>query len=123
MTVTPGTQSAKDRSVKPFAKALDDILNLRKREQGLSLEEVGRRAHMDHSYISHMRSGGRQLPPPATLRVLAAALDIEPQYFIEYRQMEKLARQYAGSREPTDTHWAMARMEVLADQAAGWSNG
>lgn len=104
--------------MKPFPQALEDILTRRKAE-GLTLQEIGRRANIDHSYIVKMRQGDKPIPPRSTLVSLSYALGVEPEYFTEYRQMALIVRGLAGEKEPTDRHWAVARMQVLLDRAEG----
>jgi len=46
------------------------------------LDETGR--GMNHTYISAVLNG-RESPSPRSLELLARALDIDPEFFIEYR--------------------------------------
>ena len=46
------------------------------------LDEAGK--GMNHTYISAVLNG-REIPSPRSLELIARALDIDPEFFIEYR--------------------------------------
>ena len=103
--------------MKSFNAALDDLLRRRKTEIGLTHEQVGEAAHINHSYVSRLRHGEKPTPPHTTIEQLASALGVEPEYFKAYRDMKRVAISLAApGREPTAVQWAAARMAVLATQ-------
>ena len=64
----------------PFREALTDL----KRRRCLSYRQLAYLTGLSPGYLSHLCKGNR-LPHEGTLRVLAHALRVRPEYFREYR--------------------------------------
>lgn len=94
------------RSTRPLRNSLKDLLT----ERGLSQTELWAAADLSPAVVSRYLSGerGRVLNARSmvTLEKLAAALEIDPDFFLEYRQA-RVARMAAealaeGIMEPED---------------------
>ena len=72
------------RTKKPFVEELPRLLE----ERGMSLRGLGREAGVSGAYLSSLLRGvARTKAPSADLvRRVAHALDLPPDYFVEYRE-------------------------------------
>ncbi len=73
-----------DYSNKCFGKALEEIIN----KKNIKLRSLAHKTNLDYSYFSKLKK--RHNPPPQeTIELISKGLDINPEYFFEYR-LEKL---------------------------------
>ena len=64
-------------------------------ESGVTYRELAARTGLSAGYLNHLVHGNRPVPSDDLMRVLASALDVEPEHFREYRLRvitEKLER-------------------------------
>ncbi|MDD3776722.1 MAG: helix-turn-helix transcriptional regulator [Actinomycetota bacterium] len=67
-------------STKPFGQALYEQINAKK----IKLRSLAKKTNLNYSYFSKLKH--KQNPPPVeTMEIIAAGLEIEPEYFFEYR--------------------------------------
>lgn len=81
------------------------------------LDETGK--GMNHTYISAVLNG-RESPSPRSLELIARALDISPEFFIEYR-IEKLRE--AINPRVVGIEVAARRFADLSGESASLRNG
>jgi transcriptional regulator with XRE-family HTH domain len=105
---------------RPFAKALSEL----KHERGLSFrglhhatrEADPSRVGLSAGHLSRLRSGTDR-PSPAAIAVIAAALEIAPRYFAEYRLAQ--ARALFDERAPGGLRAALGNLQSIADRLPG----
>jgi len=68
-------------SEKPFGEALTQLMD----EQGVTYRELAARTDLSAGYLNHIVHGNRPVPSDDIVAKLAAALDVEPEHFREYR--------------------------------------
>jgi transcriptional regulator with XRE-family HTH domain len=68
-------------SAEPFGVAIERLMN----ESGLTYRGLAARTELSAGYLNHLVHGNRPVPSNAVIDRLAAALDIEPDHFREYR--------------------------------------
>jgi len=74
-------------SNKYFGQALKEIIEKKK----IKLRSLANKTNLNYSYFSKLKK--RKHPPPEnTIEIIAAGLNISPEYFLEYRihKVEKL---------------------------------
>lgn len=77
-------KDAKDvpNAVDPFPNALRRLLELRK----MSYRRLATRTRLSAGYLNHLACGTRTVPSNQVIKILAKALRVKPEYFLEYRQ-------------------------------------
>jgi len=68
-------------SRKPFPVALKVAMA----ERRLSYRQLAYKTQLSAGYLNHLTKGTRPVPADAVIGVIAAALVLEPDYFLEYR--------------------------------------
>ena len=68
-------------SAEPFGVAIERLMN----ESGLTYRGLAARTELSAGYLNHLVHGNRPVPSNALIDRLAEALEIEPDYFREYR--------------------------------------
>lgn len=90
-----------ERAMKPISEALDELLS----ERGMTQTDLWAAAGISSSTLSMYLSGKRGTTidwrGAETVEKIAAALDVSPAYFLEYRswQVREIARKYPGLAE------------------------
>lgn len=69
-------------TTRPFADALRELMELRR----ISYRRLATRTKLSAGYLNHLSCGTRPVPSDAIIKVIARALRVRPEHFIEYRQ-------------------------------------
>jgi transcriptional regulator with XRE-family HTH domain len=100
-------------SEEPFRDAVAGLLL----ERGWTQRELAAAVGVDPAHVSRLlRRGSRVRATPQLLARVARALDVEPQFFVEYREWCVLE---AVRRNPSLRERLFARMVARAQQSAG----
>lgn len=65
----------------PFGPAVERLMN----ETGVTYRALAAKTGLSAGYLNHLVHGNRPVPSNDVVRTLAAALDVEPEHFREYR--------------------------------------
>jgi transcriptional regulator with XRE-family HTH domain len=68
-------------SSEPFGTAIERLMN----ETGITYRGLAAKTDLSAGYLNHLVHGNRPVPSNALIDRLAEALEIEPDYFREYR--------------------------------------
>lgn len=68
-------------SSEPFGTAIERLMN----ETGITYRGLAAKTDLSAGYLNHLVHGNRPVPSNALIDRLADALEIEPDYFKEYR--------------------------------------
>ena len=76
-------------SNKSFGTALKEIIE----EKKIKLRSLANRTNLNYSYFSKLKKR-KNRPPISTMEIIAAGLNIPPEYFLEYRiyKIEKILK-------------------------------
>ncbi len=64
-----------------FGPAVERLMN----ETGVTYRALAAKTDLSAGYLNHLVHGNRPVPSNDVVEVLARALDVEPEYFREYR--------------------------------------
>ena len=84
---TASKAQAKSRAAKnqtasePFGPAIEKLMS----EKGVSYRSMAEKTGLSAGYLNHLVHGNRPVPSNDVINRLAEALDVEPEYFREYR--------------------------------------
>ena len=79
-------------SQRRFPEALKDLMQ----ERRLSYRQLAYKTRLSAGYLNHLTKGTRPVPSDPVIQIIAAALRVDPGYFLEYR-----LRQVAGVLDDT----------------------
>jgi transcriptional regulator with XRE-family HTH domain len=79
MYTTPITKNRYSQA--RFAAALKGLMD----ERRLSYRQLAYKTKLSAGYLNHLTKGTRPVPADAVIAVIAEALRVEPDYFVEYR--------------------------------------
>jgi transcriptional regulator with XRE-family HTH domain len=65
----------------PFGETLERLMT----EGGVTYRALAQKTKLSAGYLNHLVHGNRPVPSSEIVHTLAAALDIEPEHFREYR--------------------------------------
>jgi len=65
----------------PFGAAVERLMD----ETGLTYRALAAKTGLSAGYLNHLVHGNRPVPSNDVIEALAAALDVEPEHFREYR--------------------------------------
>ena len=65
----------------PFGETLDRLMT----ENGATYRALASKTKLSAGYLNHLVHGNRPVPSNEIVKALAAALDVEPEHFREYR--------------------------------------
>ena len=68
-------------STEPFGPSVERLMN----EQGVTYRGLADRSGLSAGYLHHLVHGNRPVPSNGVIARLAAALEVEPEHFREYR--------------------------------------
>ena len=68
-------------TTEPFGPAVERLMN----ESGVTYRALAAKTGLSAGYLNHLVHGNRPVPSNDVVRTLADALDVEPEYFREYR--------------------------------------
>lgn len=85
-----------------FPKALKGLME----ERHLSYRQLAYKTQLSAGYLNHLTKGTRPVPADPVIAVIARALCVEPDYFLEYR-LRQVARVLARTPELTDRLFAV----------------
>ena len=68
-------------ATEPFGPAVERLMN----ESGVTYRALAAKTGLSAGYLNHLVHGNRPVPSNDVVRTLAAALDVEPEYFREFR--------------------------------------
>jgi transcriptional regulator with XRE-family HTH domain len=68
-------------SSEPFGDAIERLMN----ESGVTYRGLAAKTDLSAGYLNHLVHGNRPVPSNDVIERLAGALDVEPEYFREYR--------------------------------------
>ena len=68
-------------ATEPFGPAGERLMN----ESGVTYRALAAKTGLSAGYLNHLVHGNRPVPSNDVVRTLAAALDVEPEYFREFR--------------------------------------
>jgi transcriptional regulator with XRE-family HTH domain len=68
-------------ATEPFGPAVERLMN----ESGVTYRALAAKTGLSAGYLNHLVHGNRPVPSNDVVRTLAEALDVEPEYFREYR--------------------------------------
>jgi transcriptional regulator with XRE-family HTH domain len=98
MACTLMTEIAKDRTTQlRFPLALKGLME----ERRLSYRQLAYKTQLSAGYLNHLTKGTRPVPSDPVIAVIARALCVTPDYFLEYR-LRQVARVLAGVPELAD---------------------
>lgn len=106
------SQVARDRFTRePFPQALRGLMD----ERRLSYRQLAYKTKLSAGYLNHLTKGTRPVPSDEVIAVIAEALCVTPEYFLEYR-LRQVARAVAADPELADTlHGVLVRHTPLDD--------
>jgi transcriptional regulator with XRE-family HTH domain len=65
----------------PFGQAVERLMN----ESGVTYRALAAKTGLSAGYLNHLVHGNRPVPSNDVVELLAGCLDVEPEYFREYR--------------------------------------
>jgi transcriptional regulator with XRE-family HTH domain len=65
----------------PFGGAVERLMN----ETGVTYRALAAKTDLSAGYLNHLVHGNRPVPSNDVVETLATALDVDPEYFREYR--------------------------------------
>jgi transcriptional regulator with XRE-family HTH domain len=65
----------------PFGEAVERLMN----ETGVTYRALAAKTGLSAGYLNHLVHGNRPVPSNEVVETLAKSLDVEPEYFREYR--------------------------------------
>jgi transcriptional regulator with XRE-family HTH domain len=68
-------------SAEPFGTAVERLMN----DSGTTYRGLGATTSLSAGYLNHLVHGNRPVPSNEVIERIAAALDVEPEHFREYR--------------------------------------
>jgi transcriptional regulator with XRE-family HTH domain len=68
-------------ATEPFGPAVERLMN----ESGVTYRALAGKTGLSAGYLNHLVHGNRPVPSNDVVGTLAAALDVEPEYFREFR--------------------------------------
>jgi transcriptional regulator with XRE-family HTH domain len=68
-------------SEEPFGATVERLMN----ERGITYRRLAELTELSAGYLNHLVHGNRPVPSNDVVERLAAALDVEPEHFREYR--------------------------------------
>jgi transcriptional regulator with XRE-family HTH domain len=68
-------------SSEPFGVAVERLMD----ENGITYRALAAKTGLSAGYLNHLVHGNRPVPSNDVVRTLAQALDVDPEYFREYR--------------------------------------
>jgi len=68
-------------ATEPFGPAVERLMN----ESGVTYRALAAKTGLSAGYLNHLVHGNRPVPSNDVVRTLASALDVEPEYFREFR--------------------------------------
>jgi len=107
------SQVARDRVTRqPFPQALKGLMD----ERHLSYRQLAYKTKLSAGYLNHLTKGTRPVPSDDVIAVIAEALCVTPEYFLEYR-LRQVARAVAADPELADTlHGVLVRRQPLDEE-------
>jgi transcriptional regulator with XRE-family HTH domain len=98
MNVAMMTPITRDRTTQHrFPTALKGLME----ERHLSYRQLAYKTQLSAGYLNHLTKGTRPVPSDPVIAVIARALCVEPDFFLEYR-LRQVARVLARAPELTD---------------------
>jgi len=98
MNVAVMTPIAHDRTTQHrFPRALKGLME----ERHLSYRQLAYKTQLSAGYLNHLTKGTRPVPSDPVIAVIARALCVDPDYFLEFR-LRQVARVLARAPELTD---------------------
>ncbi len=64
-----------------FGRTVEQLMD----EQGVTYRQLAARTGLSAGYLNHLVHGNRPVPSNEVVETLAAALEVEPEHFREYR--------------------------------------
>jgi transcriptional regulator with XRE-family HTH domain len=89
--------------------ALSELLSTR----GLTYQQLASKTGLSAGYLNHLAKGTRLAPPDPALRLIARALRVEPEFFLEYRQ-RRLTDLLERDARLVDALYALLVLKVAA---------
>ena len=68
-------------AAEPFGPAVERLMN----DSGITYRALAAKTGLSAGYLNHLVHGNRPVPSNEVVRTLADALDVEPEYFREFR--------------------------------------
>jgi transcriptional regulator with XRE-family HTH domain len=68
-------------ATEPFGPAVERLMN----ETGVTYRALAAKTGLSAGYLNHLVHGNRPVPSNDVVETLAASLDVEPEFFREYR--------------------------------------
>ncbi len=68
-------------SEEPFGPTVERLMD----EQGVTYRQLASRTGLSAGYLNHLVHGNRPVPSNDVVKTLAAALEVEPEHFREFR--------------------------------------
>ena len=68
-------------SEEPFGATIEGLMN----ESGVTYRELAARTDLSAGYLNHLVHGNRPVPSNDVVETLAHSLDVDPEFFREYR--------------------------------------
>ncbi len=100
----------------PSFERFPDALRLLMRQRNLSYRQMAYKTHLSAGYLNHLTKGTRPVPADAIVRVIAAALRVGPEHFIEYR-LRQVLEVIEGSTALVDTLYGILLLRAsLSDE-------
>jgi transcriptional regulator with XRE-family HTH domain len=68
-------------AAEPFGTAVERLMN----DTGITYRALAAKTELSAGYLNHLVHGNRPVPSNDVVETLAQALDVDPEYFREYR--------------------------------------
>jgi len=105
-------QAPRERPFDRFPAALSRLMQ----QRDLSYRQLAYKTRLSAGYLNHLTKGRRPVPADPVIRTIAAALRVEPEYFIEYRLRQVLDVVESSSRL-TDTLYGILLLQAPVSDA------
>jgi transcriptional regulator with XRE-family HTH domain len=100
----------------PSFRRFPDALRVLMRQRNLSYRQMAYKTHLSAGYLNHLTKGTRPVPADNVVRIIAAALRVGPEHFVEYRYRQVL-EVIEGSSALVDTLYGLLLLRApLSDE-------
>jgi transcriptional regulator with XRE-family HTH domain len=107
--------AARHLPLERFPVALRSLMD----ERHLSYRQLAYMTRLSAGYLNHLTQGTRPVPTNPVIRTIAAALRVEPEFFLEYR-LRQVVGLLEGSTQLTDALYGILLLHApVSDEMKG----
>ena len=107
--------AARHLPLERFPVALRSLMD----ERHLSYRQLAYKTQLSAGYLNHLTKGTRPVPADPLIRTIAAALHVEPDFFLEYR-LRQVVYLLQGSTELIDALYSILLLHApVSDEMKG----